>query len=359
MPRRILHLDSGREWRGGQRQLLLLADGQRAAGLEPLVVTPPHTALLSRCRDHGIAVAAVRMRSHLDLLAVRRLHQLIRQWRPDLIHAHDARSLAIASVARLLHREIPLIVTRRSTAAPGRVRQYAKSATRVIAISDAVAAALHEAGVPPDRIRRVYPGVRPPVVAAARDWRTETGWAADDVIAGVIRAGSDIALITLADAVERLLPEDRSRLRLITFGGTMVGTERLNDVPLFRVGHVHDMPAAIAGLDLLVQPVAGDGLGTPIVEALALRVPVVVGRTGSLGEIVDDGVDGLLVPPGDPVALAQALSRLLHDEEFRRRLGSAGPARAAQFDVSRFVAGVEAVYDDARRTARAWRGRSQ
>jgi len=337
----------------------LLAEGQRAAGLEPLVATPPQGALLARCRDHGIAVAAVRMRSHLDLLAVRRIHSLIRHWRPDLIHVHDARALAIAGVARLWHRHVPLIVTRRSTTPPGRIRQYVKGATRVIAISDAVAAALHAAGVPPDRIRRVYPGVRALEAVAARDWRSEAGWERCAVIAGVIRAGSDAALITLADAIDRMPDTLKAQLRLITFGGTAVASELMHGVPLYHVGHVHDMPAAIAGLDMLVQPVAGDGLGTPIVEALALEVPVILGRTGSLGELIDDGVQGLLVPPGDPVALAAALTRLLSDRGMRQRLGAAGPARAAQFSVARLVAGVDAVYDDARRTARDWRGRAQ
>src|SRR5690606_22563984 len=96
MPVRVLHLDAGREWRGGQRQLLLLADGQRADGLEPLVAAPPQSALITHCRSRGVAVAAIPMRSRLGLFAARRISALISTWRPDIIHAHDARSLALA-----------------------------------------------------------------------------------------------------------------------------------------------------------------------------------------------------------------------------------------------------------------------
>lgn len=357
MPKRILHIDSGREWRGGQRQLLLLADGQRARGLEPLVATPPDGALIARCRDHGVAVAAVRMRSRLDLLAVRKLHALITHWRPDLLHAHDARAIALARAARWWHPTLPLVVTRRAAEPPHRPGHYQRGVTRIIAISDAVVDGLRRAGVSGDRIARIYPGVPTPRVTTPRDWRRERGWPADSVLLGLLRAGSDDAPRALAAALARLPETDRRRARVLLLGGTIVGDTALADVPTFSVGHVQDMASAVAGLDVLVQPVAAEGMGTPLVEALALGVPVVVARTGSLGEVVEDGRQGLVVPAEDPAALGDALQRLLGDAALRAGFAAAGPARAAHFDVDRYVDAVDAEYETARRTARSWRGR--
>jgi glycosyltransferase involved in cell wall biosynthesis len=359
MPTRILHLDSGREWRGGQRQVLLLADGQRARGLEPLVATSPHGTLIAKCRDHGIAVAAVPMRSQYDLLAVRRILDLIKHWRPDLLHAHDARALAVARVACWMHPTLPLVVTRRSVDRPSRPRHYRRGVARIIAISDAVVDGLRRADVEPERIRRVYPGVRTPHVSQPRDWRRECGWDHGTVVAGMIRAGRDDALEALAAAIERLSPPARAALRVVVFGGTTVGPDALRGLPIFRAGHLHEMPAALAGLDVLVQPVAGEGLGTPLVEALALGVPVIIGRTGSLGELIADGVQGRVVAPGDPITLAQALDELITAPARRAQLGAAGPARAADFDVCHLVDGVAAVYDEARRTSGHQQGTAQ
>jgi L-malate glycosyltransferase len=357
MPKRILHIDSGREWRGGQRQLLLLADGQRVRGLEPLVATPPDGALIARCRDHGVAVAAVRMRSRLDLLAVRKLHALITHWRPDLLHAHDARAIALARAAHWWHPTLPLVVTRRAVEPPHRPRHYQRGVTRIIAISDAVVDGLRRAGIGGDRIARIYPGVAAPQVTAPRDWRRERGWPADSVLLGLLRAGSDAAPQAVAAALAQLPETDRQRARVLLLGGTVVGDTTLGDVPAFTAGHLHEMAAAVAGLDVLVQPVAAEGLGTPVVEALALGVPVVVARSGSLGEVVEDGQQGLIVPADDPTALGEALHRLISDAALRARLAAAGPARAARFDVDRYVDAVDAEYETARRTARSWRGR--
>ena len=88
---RVLHVDTAREWRGGQRQLLLLAAGLRDAGIEPLVVAQPASPLLHRLKSVGIASASFPMRSALDLIALRRLRRLIVTWRPHLVHAHDQR----------------------------------------------------------------------------------------------------------------------------------------------------------------------------------------------------------------------------------------------------------------------------
>src|SRR5688500_8042912 len=110
---RILHLDSGRELRGGERQLLFLARSQRERGHEPLVVATPSSALLHTAQADGLAAAAVPMRAQLDLIAARRLRRLVRTWLPDLVHAHDARTHAIAIAALVGRRHVPLIVTNR------------------------------------------------------------------------------------------------------------------------------------------------------------------------------------------------------------------------------------------------------
>ena len=67
---RVLHVHTAREWRGGQRQLLLLATGLRDAGIEPLVVAPPASPLLHRLKSGGVASASFPMRSALDLIAL-------------------------------------------------------------------------------------------------------------------------------------------------------------------------------------------------------------------------------------------------------------------------------------------------
>ena len=98
-------------------------------------------------------------------------------------------------------------------------------------------------------------------------------------------------------------------------------------------------------LDVLVLASVAEPFGLVLIEAMARGVPVVATRAGGVPEIVEHGVHGLLVPPRDPEALAEALRAILGDGRTRDRMGGAGRERAARsFTVAREAAQIEAVY---------------
>lgn len=345
MSLRILHVDSGREWRGGQRQVLLLTRGQRDAGHEPLVVAASDAPLLHRLRSAGLAASGVRMRADWDLAAARRLHALIRTWRPDVVHAHDARAHALAMGALIGKRDIPLVVTRRVAFVPKGRLKYGARVARFIAISHAVQDALQLGGVPASRIDVVYSGVPTPHVDLARDWRAERGWDAETILCGVVGAmTAEKGVRLLAGIGERLPPALRQRVRLVLLGGQGTGTEMLGGVEAFRAGFVDEVHRAMAGLDLLWHPSSAEGLGTAVIDAMALGVPPIVFAVGGLPELITQDETGLLVPPGDVAAFATAVTRATDDPALRGAMGRAGPRRAADFSVERMVDGTEATY---------------
>lgn len=345
-PLRILHLDSGREWRGGQRQVYLLARGQREQGHEPLVIAAPDAPLIRRLRSAGIAAAAVRMRGDWDLAAARRVRAVLRTWNADIVHAHDARAHAIALAALLGNRGLPLVVTRRVPFVPrGRIK-YGKRVARFIAISSAVRSALATGGVDASRVDLVYSGVPRPNVTRARDWRAECRWPVDSVVCGIVGAmTAEKGVATLEDIGNRLSDAARSRIRLVLLGGQSAGSQSVGGIEAFRAGFVDEIHAAMAGLDVLLHPSSAEGLGTAVIDAMALGVPPVAFRVGGLPELIQDGQCGVLVPAGDTAAFAIATEKLVRDSNFRRSLASAGPDRAAEFSVDRMVRGTQAAYD--------------
>ena len=111
------------------------------------------------------------------------------------------------------------------------------------------------------------------------------------------------------------------------------------------LGFRADVSDLMAAADVFVLPSVAEAFGLALAEALHLGVPVVATRVGGIPEIVDDDVDGLLVPPADSDALAAALARILSDEPLSRRLAGAGREKVrARFDFKDMVAGYEAVY---------------
>lgn len=345
---RVLHVDAAREWRGGERQLLLLASRLRERGVEPLVAARPASPLLHRLKAEGVATAALAMRSDLDLLAVRRLRRLIATWRPHILHAHDRRGHALALAALIGRRgSVPLLVTCRIAARPRGLVRYGPRVARFLAISDAVRDALVSGGIAAERVTVTYPGVsaRPP--DRPRDWRTECGWSADTLLAGVIGPRTKTRGAEQLESLLRSLPPRvASRLGLVVLGGPASGRGTIGGLRAFRAGFVHDVPHALAGLDLLLHPGGAEGLGTAVIEGMALGVPTVAFATGGIGEIIEDDVNGLLVAAGDDAAFRAGIVALAEDEGRRRRLAADGPRRAAEFGVERMVDGVLAAYRD-------------
>jgi glycosyltransferase involved in cell wall biosynthesis len=156
-------------------------------------------------------------------------------------------------------------------------------------------------------------------------------------------AGVDVPLVLAG------LP--RSDFRVLECAGVVVAY----DVPQAEV--VAAWRHAAVGV---VPSVVPEGFGRVAVECLAAGTPCVVSAIGGLPDVVTDGVDGLHVPPGDAEALADALHRLLGDEDLRRRLGAAGPNKAASFTLSRVLPRLDGVYlrvvDKASQRSAAWTG---
>jgi glycosyltransferase involved in cell wall biosynthesis len=112
------------------------------------------------------------------------------------------------------------------------------------------------------------------------------------------------------------------------------------------LGFRTDLPDLMAAADLVLLPSVAEAFGLVLAEALYLGVPVVATRVGGIPEIVSDGIDGILVPPADSGALAEAITELLSDEPRRRKLAGSGRAKVEErFRFEDMVRRYEQLYD--------------
>ena len=93
---RVLHIDSGRSWRGGQRQVLLLATGLRDLGYRTLVVAPTGSPLIRLAEHAGLPTYRLTLRGEWDIRSARELRAVAREWDAGIVHAHDARTRTAA-----------------------------------------------------------------------------------------------------------------------------------------------------------------------------------------------------------------------------------------------------------------------
>ena len=327
---RILHVDSGRSWRGGQRQVFLLAAGLRDLGYRTLVVAPAGSPLIRRAERAGLPTYRLTLRGEWDLRSARELRAVAREWGANVVHAHDARSHSVVRLALLGKRKMRFVVTRRVAFPPKQVRlKYRYGIDAFIAISNAVKQVMVQAGVPSDRIEVVYSGLPAPQVTRPRDWRRERGWPATTVVCGIVGAMTQEKGLDLVGGIARRLPgEVFRRTRLVLLGGKGKGGTSVSGVEGFDAGFVEEIHDAVAGLDVLWHPARSEGLGTSVIDAMALGIPPIAFAVGGLPEVIEDGKSGLLVPPGDVQAFARAAAGLITNEALRARLGEGARLRA-------------------------------
>ncbi|WP_462321754.1 glycosyltransferase [Halochromatium sp.] len=353
---KVLHVEGGAHLYGGALQLLYLLEGLAEHGIDNHLACRRGCALGIRAepfaRVHGMP-----MHGDLDLLMIARLYRLIRRLQPDLVHLHSriGADLMGGLAARLAG--VPVLHTRRVDNPEPRwlVTLKYRLHDRVIAISEGIARVLLAEGLPSAKLRVV----RSAVVAErfAQPCRQgliqeRLGLPEDALLLGVVaqlieRKGHAVLL----DAVPSLLSE-QPRLHLIFFGqGPLAATleQRIKRTGLS--GRVHllgfrtDLDELLPCLSLLVHPALMEGLGVSLLQAAAAAVPIIASRVGGIPEAVQDGVTGILTPPGDAAALEQAMRTLLSSPQLRERLGRAGAERARRaFGVDAMVAGNLAIY---------------
>lgn len=157
----------------------------------------------------------------------------------------------------------------------------------------------------------------------------------------------------LFDAIARLRQQSRSRLLVLVAGTGPLQNEYRARIEALGCGDMvrflgfrSDLPDLMAAADLFVLPSVAEAFGLVLAEALYLGTPVVATRVGGIPEIIDDGVDGILVPPADSAALAKAIAELLDDAPRRKRMAGAGRDRIRQrFSFEDMVRTYERLYE--------------
>ena len=356
-----IHVDTARTWRGGQRQVWLTVLGLRARGHRVALVAHPQGELYRRAAE-GPDLYPLAPRHEVDLHAAWQLSRLVRQLAPDLVHAHDAHAVAVASLALSLgggsvtarfvaSRRVDFHV-RRNAFSRWKYRQV----DRFICASDAVRRMLVDDGVPAARATVVHEGIDLDHIAAAplldlhREFWLPHGAPIVGNIAALVPHKGQRYLIDAAARVVREVPDARF---LIVGAGELQAnlTRHIKRLELQRhvilTGFRPDVLSLLKGFDVFVMSSVTEGLGTSVLDAMACGGAVVATHAGGIPESVVDGETGLLVPVRDPDRLAAAVVRLLRDQTLRRAYGDAGRARArTRFSAARMVDETVAVYAD-------------
>ena len=345
---KILFIHGITEIGGAERELLLILSELPSLGYQPVVACPAQGPLVQELDRRKIEHHAIAMPPWRKLLAypkrasaVRVLREVIMTKRPLVLHVNDIWWVpqTLRAVAGF---RIPIVAHVRQEIDPPKVRRYElNEVDRVFPVSRQIQRSLEAGGVLPERLRVLYSGLdlgAVPVQADGRQIRHQFGIPVDVPLIGTVgnlfpRKGYEVMLQALP-TILKSLPELHY---LIVGSGNATYEARLRSLVkelgvatrVHFAGFQDPVYSCLAAIDLYVHPALTEGFGIAVLEAMAMRKPVVATATGGLPEIVQDGETGIVVLPGDPDALAQSVSELLQDSARCRQLGEAGRTRVA------------------------------
>ena len=317
---------------------------------------------VQRLRSLGVAVEVIDTDD--DEVAVRELAAWLRREEIDLVHSHMYRAEVVGTRASVAA-GVPVIA---ATVHSSRVRPPADVALlasltpmmdRLIVPSEAIEHKVRCEGREGARFAVIPNGVdlsrfaSPPRPSTVR---ADLGIPADAPLVGVVaRLEAEKGHRHLLDAWPTILAAAPNAWLVLVGEGSEAdalreqaeGLGRATSRRIVFTGRREDIAALTAELSVAVLPSLREAQGISILEAMARCVPVVASAVGGIPEVITSGTDGILVPPGDPAALAAAVGELLTDPGLRDRIGAAGYRTVAErFSIDAQVRRIEAVYDE-------------
>ena len=366
----IMHTEASRGWGGQEHRILVEAQTMTQRGHRVLIAASPQGELLPRARRSGLPVFPLAFGGRGNLAALVKLRRLLAQEQVDILNTHSSLDSWIGALAILGRRRRTKLVRTRHLSTPIRTslptRWLYQQADATITTGTAIKAIIQQrAQVPAEAVFSIPTGVSlerfsPP--AAVERHRLPCRWPAGmPVIGSVAVLRSWKGHLYLVEALHRLRQEG------LQAGLVLVGEGPYREVIEPKIaaldlqewvcltGYQDDVPPWLALMDIVVlASYANEGVPQSLLQAMAMGKPVVGTDCGGIPEIVQPGVNGLLVPPRDSEALAAALAHLLSRPETRQQFGAAGRRLVEScYSLEQMARALEGVYD------RLWSGRQR
>lgn len=296
----------------------------------------PNLQLHEMAREEGIESNLIRCDGQVDGAVLARIRDLVRQGGIDIVHSHGYKSDIYAHLA-LAAKGVPLVSTCHTWYDnDARVYLYGvldrmvlKKYRRVVAVSEEVKRRLLKAGVKKERIAIIRNGIDVHQFDDAISQR-ESVSCRKEMVVGLVGRLSHEKGIDIFIRAAALVLADHPDAKFVVVGD---GPDRAELVALIDaldltssvslVGRCEDMPSAYRSFDLMVSSSRNEGLPIAILEGMACGLPIVATAVGEVPGLIREGQTGLLVLPGNPGALAAAITKLLDDRKLPSRFGLA------------------------------------
>lgn len=336
---KILHINTERTWRGGEQQTFNLLEGLKKQNISSQLVCQPGSPMAEKAKKAQIEVFPIAMHGEADLLASFRIRSLINRFNYNILHSHTSHAHTLAFLAsfgtktrRLVTRRVDFSIFRHSFLKLSGIK-YRYMADFYVAISHKIKDVLVNDGIQAGRIFVVHSGINPNRFDnAVKNYLIDEFNIKDNeqLVINVAHLAGHKGQQYLVRAVPLVLSKIPTARFFIIGGGELM--EELQTLAaslgikqeLIFTGFRRDVGAFYQIADLFVMSSVQEGLGTAVLDAMALGKPVVATHSGGIPEIINDGETGRLVAPADPIALAGGIVEMLTYTDRAKQMAGQG-----------------------------------
>lgn len=368
---RVAHLIKAKQIGGAERHLLMLLPALIARGIDAhlLVLVEKDNLmenLFAEAEQLGIPATPIVLSSKLDVVIVRRIRKELDKLKPDILHTHlihaDTFGLAAGKLAK-----VPHIITSRHNDDGFRSKRVVKWASGImwsgfkacIAISDYIHDFVIETeNAPEDKVYTVKYGIEHQRVPSAKLDQArqalidELGLDSNTILLGMACRLTEQKGIKYALQALKTILHDYPDTVLVIAGSGELQHELIHQVAeleitdnVYFLGWREDVPQLMMAFDIFLMPSLWEGFGLVALEAMRVRTPVIASHVSAIPEVVEHEQTGLLVPPKNSEALAEAIQSLLADRSLRVHMGMVGEDRVEQyFTVDRMADETVSIY---------------
>jgi glycosyltransferase involved in cell wall biosynthesis len=346
----ILHLDTGKEWRGGQQQAIYLYQKLLASGIESLMICPRKSPMKRYCAENKLPVKTLSVKHSLDVFTAFRISQIARQRRASILHLHTGNAISLGLLTKSFYKTVKLVATRRVDFKTGknqlsRWKYNTDSLDKIVCISEKIHSIMLESGVPPGKMTVIHSGVDlnkfRDVFVDPVQLKQEIGIPADALLIGTVAAmAGHKDYPNLLNAAAEVVKVRENVFFCAVGDGPLepeirqLAKELDLDNRFVFAGFREDVGHFLKSFDIFVLASKHEGLGTSLLDAQALGLSIVACDSGGIPEIIEHEQSGLLVPPRNSKALADGLLRLIDDKALRERLGKNARHSVKAFDIN-------------------------
>ncbi len=352
---KILFVDYFSTIGGGQKSLLELLTVLKERDFSLGLVLSSDGPIVPEVKKRGVPYTFVNMGkgklryAHKSIPAFFRMYNIIKKF--DLVHANCFNAAKFAFLPACILKK-PLIFHKRIFVRKGSQlglehRIFAKFFTKIIAVSDAVRNSLIATGVEEKKITVVKNAIK------LRKFKNYTNRKAVGT-AGIFRMEKGFEyFIEAAKEISRYFPQSKFHIVGDAYPSDIEYKSKLFslreklglDKSLFFTGMVKDLFSILPKFSVFVLPSIREPFGRVILEAMACSLPVVATDDGGVPEIIEDGKEGILIPPKDPDAIARAVISILKNKSLAREMGNRGRKKVEKyFSMERYIDELEKVY---------------